>query len=99
MNTDNVVLQVYHSCDVITFRFRINLQPVPIIGITILETVKAPKGNMYAHQVSQVRCDLALHPAFIIDNVQVYAELNSAAFLVDSGATITPPPPQAVRVK
>ncbi|KAK3706613.1 hypothetical protein LTR37_012622 [Vermiconidia calcicola] len=81
-STPYEALNIYWTCDVITFRFKIAEGPFavqPVLGISILETVPAPKGNKHPFQIKTV-----------------YGELNSFAFLVDLGVyeplNITAPP-------
>lgn len=47
-------LNIYWTCDVVTFRFEIPFKPQPILGITILETIPAPKGSEFPFQIKQV---------------------------------------------
>lgn len=47
-------LNIYWTCDVVTFRFEIPFEPQPVLGITILETQPAPKGSKYPFQIKQV---------------------------------------------
>ena len=46
------VLNVYWTCDVITFRFLIDWQPQPVVGISILELV--PAKNSFGYKIKQV---------------------------------------------
>jgi len=79
-------LNIYWTCDVITFRFEIAKGPFatqPVLGITILETIQSPQGSEFPFMIKQV-----------------FGELNSFAFLVDLGvyqpmplpANMTAPP-------
>ena len=47
-------LQVYWTCDVVTFRFVIPFDPQPVLGITILETIPSPPGSKFPFQIKQV---------------------------------------------
>lgn len=48
-------LNLYHTCTDVIFRFAVtNLSPETPMGISILETVVAPAGNLYPYQISQV---------------------------------------------
>ncbi len=49
-------LNIYWTCNVVTFRFVINFTPQPVLGITILETVPAPTSSRFPFQIDQVRC-------------------------------------------
>lgn len=47
-------LNIYWNCDVVTFRFEITFKPQPVLGITILETVPAPKDSRLPFKIKQV---------------------------------------------
>lgn len=88
-------LNIYWTCDVVTFRFEITFEPQPVLGITILETTPAPEGNEFPFIITQgIEIVLrAVLPILTLTFLPVYAELNAAAFLIDIGAKVTPPPP------
>ncbi|KAK5163001.1 uncharacterized protein LTR77_011056 [Saxophila tyrrhenica] len=74
-------LNIYWTCDVVTFRFVIPFEPQPVLGITILETVPAPKGCRFPFQIKQVFGELNSF-AFLVD-LGVYEPIDPP-----------PPPPQ-----
>lgn len=47
-------LNIYWTCDVVVFRFVIDFKPQPVLGISILETVPAPKERL-SFKIKQVR--------------------------------------------
>jgi hypothetical protein len=49
-------LNIYWTCDVVTFRFVIDFKPQPVLGITILETVRAPRDCQFPFKIKQVCC-------------------------------------------
>jgi len=70
------VENVWFTCDVITIRWLSNQSPQPVVGITVAHAVFNP--NFRGHRTM-----------WQID--QVWAEFDSAAWLVNLGFTITPP--------
>ena len=72
-------LNIYWTCDVVTFRFVIDFKPQPVLGITILETVPAPRDCQFPFKIKQVcYCSVLNAPRAkdgSIDVFQIYGEL------------------------
>ncbi|KAK0269899.1 hypothetical protein LTR35_014576 [Friedmanniomyces endolithicus] len=69
------VQNTWHNCDTITIRWLSAQSPQPVVGISVLQTVYRPGRGNATN--------------FKIN--EVWAEFDSAAWLIDLGFTITPP--------